>query len=150
LNGFLKTCDYLPSGTFNESTKIIIQTTSVVGYSNLAAVNPGILVWASPYNASFAFVFTPATEEFTIMKLRLQLTYWDYETSDNLVRFYLNNDEICSAYTRGPHCHTVVIPIQDQSSYATLRSGINILTVASVGDFYVQELDLLVEDQFTR
>ena len=130
---------------FNTSCRIIVQTTSCVG-SNIGS--QGILIWGQYTNVSFAFIFNPTGNNHTVDSICLQLVYWDDETQPNNARFYLNNVELGTSITKGPACHNQVLLVQDQLLCTSLHQGTNIVTISTFGDFYLQELSLLVDYQY--
>jgi hypothetical protein len=144
-NGNLKTVDYMPSGVFNASLEIVVQSTSVVG-----TPDRGIAIFGNDEIATemFAFAFEPKSQNFSVSELCLQLVYYSGSVPGMSADVYLNGVYLETKNFR-PGCCCIVILMQDQARCASLHRGINILKIAPGGTFQLQELKLLVGYQFS-
>jgi hypothetical protein len=144
--GNLKTTNYLPSGTFNTSCKISIQTTSVIGSINGGA--QGIYVTNVPpqMGVSFFFIFDPLAPDFNVSRIVLQSI--SESGGPQQVQIWLNSINVgtLTLTIQGVPIATAVQIAQAQ----TLQLGINDLTISPQSSFLLQDLSLFVEYQYTR
>jgi len=147
--GNLKTTDYLPSGTFNTSCIISVQTTSVVGSGNPYYGGPtaqGIPVTIQ-YPATFFFIFNPLASDFNVSRIVLQSI--SYSTAIQNAPILLNGISVCTLEFNYPN--QALVNSAPITRVQTLQPGINNLTIQPlVNAILVQDLSLFVEYQYTQ
>jgi hypothetical protein len=146
--GNLKTTNYLPSGTFNASCKISIQTTSVVGNGGIAPQGIYITYVPSGVGASFFFIFDPLAPDFNVSRIVLQ----SIADSNTVQQAQIWLDSIYVGILPFATQNQPIVTAAPITQVQTLQQGMNQFTILpSPGQtILLQDLSLFVEYQYTR